>query len=57
LRAELDSHGRVPTRDPLKESEASHPWRRRPVLVVGLLIGALILWLTSLGIALYLLSP
>jgi chromosome segregation ATPase len=57
LRAELDSRGQVPTRDPVKESEASSPWWRRPVLVIGLLIGALILWLSSLGVALYLLSP
>jgi chromosome segregation ATPase len=57
LRAELDSQKRAPTRNPVKESEASHPWRRRPVLVIGLLLGALILWLTSLGVGLNLLSP
>jgi hypothetical protein len=57
LRAELDSQRRAPTRDPFNQSEASHPWWRRPVLVIGLVFGALILWLTSLGIGLYLLSP
>jgi SMC interacting uncharacterized protein involved in chromosome segregation len=56
LKAELDSHRRAPTRDPVKESEASHPWWRRRVLIVGLLFGALMLWLTSLGVALSLLS-
>jgi chromosome segregation ATPase len=57
LRAELASQKRAPTRAPVKESEASHPWWRRPVLVIGLVLGAIILWLTSLGIGLYLLSP
>jgi chromosome segregation ATPase len=57
LRAELDSHSRAPTRDRVKASEPSHPWWRRPVLVVGLLLGALLMWLTSLAVALYLVSP
>jgi DNA repair exonuclease SbcCD ATPase subunit len=57
LRAELYSQKRAPTRDPFNESETSQPWWRRPVLVIGLVFGALILWLTSLGIGLYLLSP
>lgn len=57
LRAELERQRRVPARDPVKASEASHPWWRRRALVVGLLIGALILWLTSLMVALYLASP
>jgi chromosome segregation ATPase len=37
-------------------SEA-RPWWRRPVLVVGLLFGALAAWFTSLVVALNLLSP
>jgi len=57
LGAELDSQRRAATRDPVKESEAGHPWWRRRVLVVGLLFGALIMWLASLGVALYLVSP
>ena len=57
LRAELDSHRRAPTRDPAKEPEPSHPWWRRPVVVVGLLLGVLLVWLTSLAVALYLVSP
>ena len=57
LKAKLDSQRRAPAPDQVKESEASHPWRRRPVLVVGLLFGALGAWLTSLVVALYLLSP
>ena len=57
LKAELDSRRRAPTRDRVKGSEATHPWWRRPVLVGGLLFGALVAWLTSLVVALYLLSP
>jgi chromosome segregation ATPase len=57
LRAELDNQKRAPTRDPVMESEATHPWWRRPVLVIGLLLGTLILWITSLGVSLNLLSP
>jgi chromosome segregation ATPase len=57
LKAQLDNHRRAPTREGVRESQASHPWRRRPILVVGLLFGALIAWLTSLMVALYLVSP
>jgi chromosome segregation ATPase len=57
LRAKLDSQKGAPSRDPVEASEASHPWWRRPVLVIGLVLGALILWLASLGVGLYLLSP
>ena|SRR5215211_6395723 len=57
LRAELDSQRRAPTRDPIRESEASHPWLRRPVLLIGLFFGALVAWFTSLVVALYLMSP
>lgn len=57
LRAELDSQKRTPARDPVKESEARHPWLRKRALVIGLVFGALILWLTSLIVALYWLAP
>jgi chromosome segregation ATPase len=57
LNAKLDSHRRASNRDRVKEWEASHPRWRRPVLIIGLLFGALIAWLTSLMVALYLLSP
>jgi hypothetical protein len=55
LKAELDR--RASTRDQIKEPEASSPRRRRPVLVVGLLLGALVAWLISLMVALYLVFP
>ena len=57
LKAQVDSHRRAPTRGRVKESEASLPWWRRPVLVFGLLFGALAAWFTSLMVALYLVSP
>jgi chromosome segregation ATPase len=57
LRAELDSQKQTPVRDPVTESEATHPWYRRSLPVIGLLLSALILWLTSLVVVLYLLSP
>jgi len=57
LRATLDSHGRAPARDQAKESGLGRPWRRRPVLVVGLIFGGLLLWLTSLMVGLYLVCP
>ena len=57
LRAALDSHERAPVRDQGKESELGRPWWRRPVLVLGLLFGALLLWFTSLTVGLYLVSP
>jgi len=57
LRAELDSQRQARTRDPVMEWEAGDPWWRRRALVVGLLFGAVILWLTSLMAALYLASP
>ena len=56
LRAELDSRRRAPTTDRVKESESSRPWWRKPALVVGLLVGALLLWLTSLVVGLSLIS-
>jgi chromosome segregation ATPase len=57
LEAELDSHRRTPTPDRAKESGGSRPWWRRPVPVVGLIVGALLVWLTSLVVGLYLMSP
>ena len=35
----------------------SRPWWRRPIRVVALLLGALVVWLASLVVALALLSP
>ena len=43
--AELERQKRAPSR---AESRASRPWWRRPILVVGLLLGVLIAWFTSL---------
>ena len=46
------------TRPPLTghKSGASRPWWRRPLLVVGLLLGVLIAWFTSLAVALNMLA-
>jgi ferric-dicitrate binding protein FerR (iron transport regulator) len=55
--AELDSQRQPPARDQTEKSEARPPWWRRPILVVGLLFGALAAWLTSLVVALNLLAP
>src|SRR5215218_9287440 len=49
--AELDHRKRTSVRDSAAESRASLPWWRRPLLVVGLLLGALIAWFTSLVVA------
>lgn len=57
LRATLDSHGREPARDQVKGPELGRPGWRRPVLVVGLLIGVLLLWIISLMVGLYLATP
>jgi len=57
LKAELDSHRRAPTPGRVMKAEAGKPWWRRPVLVVGLLLCTLGAWLTSLMVALYLVSP
>jgi non-ribosomal peptide synthetase component F len=51
--AELERRKRVPAR---ASSRASRPWWRRPILVVGLLLGALIAWFTSLVLALNVLA-
>jgi peptidoglycan hydrolase CwlO-like protein len=51
--AELERRKRTPAR---AASRASHPWWRRPLLVVGLLLGVLIAWFTSLAVALNMLA-
>ena len=51
--AELERRKRAPAR---AASRASRPWWRRPILVVGLLVGALIAWFTSLAVALNMLA-
>jgi hypothetical protein len=51
--AELERRKLAPTR---AESRASRPWWRRPILVVGLLLGVLIAWFTSLAVALNMLA-
>jgi hypothetical protein len=47
--AELERQKRAPTRAVWR---TSRPWWRRPILVVGLLLGVLIAWFTSLVVAL-----
>jgi hypothetical protein len=54
--AELDRRERAPTCNRREKPEASSPWRRRPILVAGLLLGALIAWFTSLVVALNVLA-
>src|SRR5215207_6416736 len=51
--AELERRKPEPAR---AASRASRPWWRRPILVVGLLLGALIAWFTSLAVALNMLA-
>jgi len=51
--AELERRKRAPARG---ASRASRPWWRRPLLVVGLLLGGLIAWFTSLAVALNMLA-
>jgi hypothetical protein len=36
---------------------AARPWWRKPIAVVALLLGSLIVWLTSLVVALNLINP
>ena len=50
---ELEHRKRAPAR---AASRANRPWWRRPILVVGLLLGALIAWFTSLVVALNMLA-
>jgi hypothetical protein len=54
--AELDHRKRAAARDRAAESGAGRPWWRRPLLVVGLLLGVLIAWFTSLAVALNMLA-
>jgi hypothetical protein len=51
--AELERRKQAPAR---AASRASRPWWRRPILVVGLLLGVLIAWFTSLVVALNMLA-
>jgi hypothetical protein len=51
--AELERRKRAPAS---AASGASHPWWRRPILVVGLLLGILIVWFTSLAVVLNMLA-
>jgi F0F1-type ATP synthase assembly protein I len=53
LQAELERQKRAPSR---AASRASRPWWRRPLLVVGVLLGVLIAWFTSLVVALNMLA-
>ena len=48
---------RVAARDGTPGSGASRPWWRRPLRVVGLLVGVLITWFVSLTVALSMLAP
>ena len=50
---ELERRKRAPAR---AASRASRPWWRRPLLVVGVLLGVLIAWFTSLVVALNMLA-
>ena len=52
-KAELELQKRAPSRT---ASRARRPWWRRPILVVGLLLGVLIAWFTSLVVALNMLA-
>src|SRR5215204_264659 len=51
--AELERRKRAPAR---AASGASNPWWRRPILVVGLLLGVFVAWFTSLAVALNMLA-
>ncbi len=54
--AEPNHRKRSAARDGATESGASRSWWRRPLLVVGLLLGVLIAWFTSLAVALNVLA-
>src|SRR5215203_2570564 len=54
---EVGSVGRGPRANRAGQPGGQSPWWRRPVLIVGLLLGALAVWLASLVVALNLLSP
>ena len=55
--AELDRRRRAPASNQPDKSGAGRPWWRRPIPVVGLLLGVLIAWFTSLAVALNMLAP
>jgi len=54
--AELDRRERTPDRNRSEKSGTFRSRRRRPLLVVGLLVGGLIVWFTSLMVALNVLA-
>jgi hypothetical protein len=56
LEQELNHRKGAADPDRAAESGAGHPWWRRPLLVVGLLLGVLIAWFTSLAVALNMLA-
>ena len=56
LRAELESREQAPAPERANRPEEPPLWRRRPVLVVGLLFGGLAAWFVSLLVALSLLA-
>jgi chromosome segregation ATPase len=57
LEEELDRQRQLPPGDHPEKPEAPRPWWRKPVLVIALLVGLLIMWLTSLVVAVNLLYP
>jgi uncharacterized membrane protein YccC len=54
---ELDSARRPPASDRAGEPGGYRAWWRKPTLVVGLLLGVMAAWFTSLVVALNLLYP
>ena len=55
--AELNRRKRSATRNRVAESGSSRPWWRKPLPVIGLLLGVLIAWFVSLAVALSMLAP
>ena len=56
LEQELNHRKGAADFDRAAESGAGRPWWRSPLLVVGLLLGVLIAWFTSLAVALNMLA-
>ena len=56
LEQELNHRKDAADPDRAAESGTTRPWWRRPLLVVGLLLGVLIAWFTSLAVALNMLA-
>jgi hypothetical protein len=54
--AELDLKNQASDRNSPDKSVANRPWWRRPLLMVGLILGVLIAWFTSLVVALNMLA-